>query len=65
MGLIAVLEQPEDVVTYGKHPAHQRFVTGSHFNSTRRLNLSRVHEIREALCSQTLAYDFEFQAERL
>ncbi|RFU73438.1 stress responsive a b barrel domain [Trichoderma arundinaceum] len=43
MGLIAVLEKPEDVVNYGKHPAHQR-----------------VHEMREAFCSQTLAYDFEF-----
>lgn len=27
MGLIAVLEKPEDVVTYGKHPAHQRYVS--------------------------------------
>ncbi|KAL7901871.1 hypothetical protein HDV63DRAFT_378083 [Trichoderma sp. SZMC 28014] len=43
MGLIAILEKPEDVQTYSKHPAHQC-----------------VHEIRETICSETLAYDFEF-----
>ncbi|KAI1751974.1 hypothetical protein F4782DRAFT_164896 [Xylaria castorea] len=44
MGLVAVLEKPDDVLTYAQHPAHLE-----------------VHVLREELCYETLAYDFEFE----
>ncbi|KAJ0413413.1 stress responsive A/B barrel domain protein [Aspergillus carlsbadensis] len=43
MGVVAILEKPEHVQTYGAHPAHQE-----------------VHNIREQLCEDTLAYDMEY-----
>ncbi len=44
MGLIAVPEKPEHVVTYGKHPAHQRYVSQlpTLILSTDKLNLASV-----------------------
>ncbi|KAE8154418.1 hypothetical protein BDV25DRAFT_147668 [Aspergillus avenaceus] len=44
MGLVAVLEKPDDVSVYAGHPAHLE-----------------VQRLREELCEDTLAYDFEFE----
>lgn len=59
MGLVAILEKPEQVLTYGEHPAHQEYLPQNE-NYWRRINANRVHKLREQLCDDTLAYDFEF-----
>ncbi|KAI0007417.1 hypothetical protein F4779DRAFT_514865 [Xylariaceae sp. FL0662B] len=45
VGVVAILEKPEDVAVYASHPAHLE-----------------VHEIRQRLCDDSLAYDLEFPA---
>ena len=61
MGVVATLNKPEDVISYGAHPAHQEYARIS--DSCREsvsLMRNRVHTMREQLCDDTLAFDMEF-----
>lgn len=62
MGIVAVLEKPEDVATYAVHPVHLEYVDCDSLLLHRKLILigSRVSKFREELCNDTLAYDLEF-----
>lgn len=59
MGLVATLEKVEDVTSYGLHPAHQEFEHPLSSFITPSDN-RRTHRMREELCDDTLAFDFEF-----
>ena len=62
MGLVAILDQADDVKVYAEHPAHLEYVCMLFRASGQCANLCRhrVHKFREELCDDTLAYDLEF-----
>ena len=59
MGVVAVLETVEDMTGYGPHPAHREY----QFRSRLRVvnaDVGRVHELREQITEDTLAFDMPF-----
>lgn len=76
MGLLAILEKPDDLSVYAEHPSHQVYVNDfiiCYFLSFSFIFLSvffvanliltylgRVKNLREEICEDGLAYDMEF-----
>lgn len=64
MALVAVLDTEEQVLGYAGHPAHQKCVlqafSGLCMCECREADVPggfRLHRLREAVCTETLAYD--------
>ena len=61
MGVVLTLESKENLKTWAESPEHIRFATSSGTEpSINMLILCRLHELRESICEDSLAYDIEF-----
>lgn len=59
MGVVAILENVADITGYGPHPAHREYVLHRKVFVVR-ANADRVHELREQITEDTLAFDMQF-----
>lgn len=59
MGVVAILENVADITGYGPHPAHREYVLRPRVHVVL-ANADRVHELREQITEDTLAFDMQF-----